>query len=80
MQEEMRVNQRVLSLFLIIFIMLEQDVNFNSTLLASRSHQTLEYPNHLSFLIGTDASDSSKWNALNIVSFINRIDISFNNY
>jgi len=57
MQNGMRVNQRVLSLFLIIFIMLEQDVNFNFTLLANIFHQKFGFANHLSFLIGTDASD-----------------------
>lgn len=57
MQNEMRVNQRVLSLFLIIFIMLEQDVNLNFTLLASVFHQNFGFANHLSFLIGADASD-----------------------
>lgn len=43
--------------FLIIFIMLEQDVNFNFTLLDNVFHQKFGFANHLSFLIGADASD-----------------------
>lgn len=53
----MRLNQRVLSFFLIIFIMLEQDVNFNFTSLANVFHQKFGFANRLSFLIGADASD-----------------------
>lgn len=56
-QNGRRVNQRVLSFFLIIFIMLEQDVNFNFTLLANVFHQKFGLANRLSFLIGADASD-----------------------